>query len=82
MTCVRKTMEKNRITVRLSNRDLHSIDLFIRAGEFSSRSEVIRHAVNHFIKDYADQVIAKAEKLRKVQELELAVEAIEPYMQK
>jgi Arc/MetJ-type ribon-helix-helix transcriptional regulator len=75
-------MEKNRITVRLSNRDLHSIDLFIRAGEFSSRSEVIRHAVNHFIKDYADQVIQKAEKLKKVQELELAVEAIEPYMQK
>ena len=75
-------MEKNRITVRLSLQDLHSIDLFIRAGEFSSRSEVIRHAVNRFIKDYAEQVIEKAEKLRKVQELELAVEAIEPYMKK
>lgn len=75
-------MEKNRITVRLSLQDLHSIDLFIRAGEFSSRSEVIRHAVNQFIKDYADQVIEKAEKLKKVQELELAVEAIEPYMKK
>jgi Arc/MetJ-type ribon-helix-helix transcriptional regulator len=75
-------MEKNRITVRLPLRDLHSIDLFIRAGEFSSRSEVIRHAVNQFIKDYADQVIEKAEKLKKVQELELAVEAIEPYMKR
>ena len=75
-------MEKNRITVRLSLQDLHSIDLFIRAGEFSSRSEVIRHAVNRFIKDYAEQVIEKAEKLKKVQELELAVEAIEPYMKK
>ena len=44
-------MEKHRITIRLPQHDLHSIDLFIRAGEFSSRSEVIRHAVNDFIKN-------------------------------
>jgi Arc/MetJ-type ribon-helix-helix transcriptional regulator len=75
-------METQRITVRLPQRDLHSIDLFIRAGEFSSRSEVIRHAVNDFIKEYAQEVIEKAEKIRRVQELELAVESIEPYMKK
>jgi Arc/MetJ-type ribon-helix-helix transcriptional regulator len=75
-------METQRITVRLPQRDLHSIDLFIRAGEFSSRSEVIRHAVNDFIKEYAQEVLDKAEKIRRVQELEIAVESIEPYMKK
>jgi Arc/MetJ-type ribon-helix-helix transcriptional regulator len=75
-------METQRITVRLPQTDLHSIDLFIRAGEFSSRSEVIRHAVNDFIKEYAQQVIDKANKMKKVQELEMAVESIEPYMKK
>lgn len=79
---VRSNMETQRITVRLPQTDLHSIDLFIRAGEFSSRSEVIRHAVNDFIKDYAQQVIDKANKMKKVQELEMAVESIEPYMKK
>ena len=75
-------METQRITVRLPQRDLYSIDLFIRAGEFSSRSEVIRHAVNAFIKEYAQEVIDKAEKIKRVQELEIAVESIEPYMKK
>jgi Arc/MetJ-type ribon-helix-helix transcriptional regulator len=79
---VRRKMEKNRITIRLPQHDLHSIDLFIRAGEFSSRSEVIRHAVNEFIQNYANKVIEKAEKIRKVQQLENAIESIEPYMKK
>ena len=75
-------MESQRITVRLPQRDLYSMDLFIRAGEFSSRSEVIRHAVNDFIKEYAQKVIDKADKIKQVQELEIAVESIEPYMKK
>jgi Arc/MetJ-type ribon-helix-helix transcriptional regulator len=79
---VRKTMENQRITIRLPAPDLRSIDLFIRAGEFSSRSEVIRRAVNTFIKTYADEVINKAEKIKKVQELELAVKAMEPLLKK
>ena len=75
-------MEKQRITVRLSKKDLYSIDLFIKAGEFDSRSEVIRHAVHDFIKDYAAEFIEKAEKIKQVQKLEMAVESIEPYMKK
>jgi Arc/MetJ-type ribon-helix-helix transcriptional regulator len=58
------------------------MDLFIKAGEFASRSEVIRHAVRDFIKDYAAEVIEKADKIKQVQELEMAVESIEPYMKK
>lgn len=75
-------METQRITIRLPQHDIRSIDLFVRAGEFSTRSEVIRHAVNDFIKNYANNIIEKAEKIKKVQELELAVESIEPYMKK
>ena len=75
-------METHRITIRLPQHDIYSIDLFIRAGEFSTRSEVIRHAVNEFIKNYASRIIEKADRIKKVQELELAVESIEPYMKK
>ncbi|RLF26459.1 MAG: hypothetical protein DRN05_07020 [Thermoplasmata archaeon] len=82
LTHVRRNMEKDRITIRLPKLYLHQIDLFIRAGEFSSRSEVIRHAVNEFINNYASRIIEKAEKIKKVQELEAAVETIEPYMKK
>ena len=75
-------MDTKRITIRLPQHDIHSIDLFVRAGEFATRSEVIRHAVNDFIKKYANNIIEKAEKIKKVQELELAIESIEPYMKK
>jgi Arc/MetJ-type ribon-helix-helix transcriptional regulator len=75
-------MDTQRITIRLPQRNIHSIDLFVRSGEFATRSEVIRHAVNDFIKNYAQNIIEKADKIKKVQELELAVESIEPYMKK
>ena len=75
-------METDRITIRLPQLHLRQIDLFIRAGEFSTRSEVVRHAVNEYINNYAGRIIEKADKIKKVQELEAAVEAIEPYMKK
>ena len=75
-------MENHRITIRIPQYDLHSIDLFIRAGVFSSRSEVIRRAVNELVSAYADQVIEKLDTARKIQELELSVETVEPYVQK
>jgi Arc/MetJ-type ribon-helix-helix transcriptional regulator len=75
-------METQRITIRLPQRDIYSIDLFVRAGEFATRSEVIRRAVHEYVKNYADSVIETADKMKKVQELELALESIEPYMKK
>ncbi|HEC72688.1 MAG TPA: ribbon-helix-helix protein, CopG family [Thermoplasmatales archaeon] len=75
-------METQRITIRLPQHHIHSIDLFVRAGEFSTRSEVIRRAVNEFITNYANSLIEKAEKIKKVQQLEMAVESIEPYIKK
>jgi len=75
-------METQRLTIRLPRQNIHSIDLFVKSGEFATRSEVIRHAVNDFIKNYANSIIEKAEKIKKVQELEQALDSIEPYMKK
>ena len=75
-------MDTQRITIRLPQQYISSIDLFVTAGEFATRSEVIRHAVNEFIKNYANSIIDKAEKIKKVQELKETFESIEPYMKK
>jgi Arc/MetJ-type ribon-helix-helix transcriptional regulator len=75
-------METQRITIRLPQQYITSLDLFVTAGEFQTRSEVIRHAVNEFIKNYANSIIDKAEKLKKVQKLKETFESIEPYMKK
>ena len=75
-------MDTERITIRLPTIYLRQMDLFIRAGEFSTRSEVVRHAVKDFIGKNANEIIEKAENLKKVQELEAAVQAIELYMKK
>jgi len=75
-------METDRITIRLPRIYLRQVDLFIRVGEFSTRSEVIRHAVKEFISNQSDRIVERADKLKKVQRLEAAVEAIEPYMKK
>jgi len=75
-------METQRITIRLPQQYISSLDLFVTAGEFQTRSEVIRHAVNEFIKNYANSIIDKAEKLKKVQDLKQTFESIEPYMKK
>jgi Arc/MetJ-type ribon-helix-helix transcriptional regulator len=75
-------MENDRITIRLPQIDLHQIDIFIRLGEFSTRSEVVRHAVKEYIDNHTTRILAKADKIKKIQELEAAAAAIEPYMKK
>jgi Arc/MetJ-type ribon-helix-helix transcriptional regulator len=79
-------MENDRITIRLPQIDLRQIDLLIRLGEFSTRSEVIRHAVKEYIENHTTRILAKADKIKKIQEqiqeLEAAAAAIEPYMKK
>ena len=75
-------MDTQRLTIRLPQQYVTSIDLFVKAGEFATRSEVIRHAVNDFIKNYAENIIEKAEKIKKVQEIEVAFDSIKPYMKK
>jgi Arc/MetJ-type ribon-helix-helix transcriptional regulator len=75
-------MENGRITIRLPQIDLRQIDVFIRLGEFSTRSEVVRHAVKEYIENHTTRILAKVDKFKKIQELEAAAAAIEPYMKK
>jgi Arc/MetJ-type ribon-helix-helix transcriptional regulator len=75
-------METQRMTIRLPKRHINSIDMLIRAGEYATRSEVIRHAINDFIKRKADSIIEEADRIKKVQELNLELESIEPYTKK
>jgi Arc/MetJ-type ribon-helix-helix transcriptional regulator len=79
---VRRTMENDRITIRLPQIDLRQIDVFIRLGEFSTRSEVVRHAVKEYIDNHATRILAKADKFKQIQEMEAAVAKMEPYMKK
>ena len=51
--------------------------------KFQAKTFLLAHdAVNEYITNYAGRIIEKAEKIKKVQELEAAVEALEPYMKK
>jgi Arc/MetJ-type ribon-helix-helix transcriptional regulator len=75
-------METDRITIRLPQIDVHQIDLLIRIGEFATRSEVVRHAVKEYIANHTTRILAQADKIKKIQELEAAVQAIEPYTKK
>ena len=75
-------MDNERITVRLPSRDLYSLDLFIKLGEFSSRSEVIRHAVHDFVKQRISEIVESAEKLKQFQQLNQEIDNLEQYMKK
>ncbi|HDI02856.1 MAG TPA: ribbon-helix-helix protein, CopG family, partial [Candidatus Aenigmarchaeota archaeon] len=41
-----------RITVRIPEDILEEIDNFLKTGKYSSRSEVIRHAIWEYVKNY------------------------------
>ncbi len=75
-------MHTERITIRLPSRDLQSLDTLIKMGEFSSRSEIIRHAVRDFLKRRIPEFLEIAEKLKQFQQFNQEMESIEEYMKK
>jgi len=75
-------MHTERITIRLPSRDLQSLDTLIKMGEFSSRSEIIRHAVRDFLKRRIPEFLEIAEKLKQFQQFNQEIESIEEYMKK
>jgi len=79
---VRRTMENDRITIRLPQIDRRQIDVLIRLGAFTTRSEVVRHAVKEYLENHTTRILAKAEQFKKIQELEAAADLIAPYMKK
>lgn len=75
-------METQRLTIRLPQHLVNAIDIFVKTGEFATRSEVIRRALNEYISNYSSAMLEKAEKIKKVQELKFTLESIEPYTKK
>ncbi len=75
-------MEDTRLTLRLSMQDIQIMDMFLRSGEFSNRSEFIRRAIREYQQNHMEEIIKKAEAVKKLQnivdDIELGKEYLEP----
>jgi len=75
-------MADTRLTLRLSMQDIQVMDMFLRSGEFSSRSEFIRRAIREYQQSHMEEIIKKAEAVKKLQnivdDIELGKEYLEP----
>ena len=75
-------MADTRLTLRLSMQDIQIMDMFLRSGEFSSRSEFIRRAIREYQQNHMEEIIKKAEAVKKLQNIvdniELGKEYLEP----
>ena len=75
-------MADTRLTLRLSTQDIQIMDMFLRSGEFSSRSEFIRRAIREYQQNHMEEIIKKAEAVKKLQnivdDIELGKEYLEP----
>lgn len=49
-------VETERVTLRLPVNDLALIDVFVEAGQFMNRSDVIRAAIKDFVRSRAKEV--------------------------
>ena len=75
-------MVDTRLTLRLSMQDIQIMDMFLRSGEFSNRSEFIRRAIREYQQNHMQEIIKKAEAVKKLQnivdDIELKKEYLEP----
>jgi len=75
-------MVDTRLTLRLSTQDIQIMDMFLRSGEFSNRSEFIRRAIREYQQNHMEEIIKKAEAVKKLQnivdDIELGKEYLEP----
>ncbi len=72
-------MKTQRITVRLPAHIISSIDIFVKLGEYSCRSDAIRQGLSKLIEENADRVIQKAQKFEKLSKLEKLAESLKEY---
>ena len=75
-------MPNTRLTIRLPSQDIHIIDMFVRGGEFSTRSEFIRRAIKEYSRNNLDEFIKKTEAMKKLQDFVSTYEAAEEYLKK
>ena len=75
-------MQDIRMTIRLSQQDTHIIDMFVRSGEYSTRSEFIRRAIKEYSRNHMEEIISKAKAMRKLQNIVNNLEQIQDYSKK
>ena len=71
-----------RLTIRLPFQDISLIDMFLKSGEFSTRSEFLRRAVREYSQNHVEEIIKKAEMMKKLHEIVTIYEASEEYLKK
>ena len=75
-------MVDTRLTIRLPLQDLNIIDMFLKSGECSTRSEFLRRAVREYSQNHVEEIVKKAEAMKKLQEIVTMYEASEEYLKK
>jgi Arc/MetJ-type ribon-helix-helix transcriptional regulator len=75
-------MVEARLTIRLPMQDLNIIGMFLKSGECSTRSEFIRHTAREYSQNHVEEIIKKAEAMKKLQEIVSLYEASEEYLKK
>ena len=75
-------MNDIRMTIRLSQKDAHVIDMFVRTGEFSTRSEFIRRAIKEYSHNHMSEVIKRTKAMKKLQDMVNIIEQTEEYTKK
>lgn len=58
-----------RMTIRLPIQDNQLIEMFVKTGEFSTKSDFIRQAIREYSNSHLEEVIKKAESRLKLQSL-------------
>lgn len=70
------------MTVRLSRQDTHIIDMFVKSGEYATRSEFIRRAVKEYSRNHMEEIIKKTRAMKKLQNMVNDLEQIQDYTKK
>lgn len=75
-------MQEIRLTIRISLKDNNIIDMFLRSGEFATKSEFVRRAIREYSMNHMEELIKNAKAMQKLQEIVNSIEQIEEYTKK
>lgn len=75
-------MQDIRMTIRLSQQDAYIIDMFVKSGEFATRSEFLRRAVKDYSRNHMDEIVRKTKAMKKLQDMVNSLEQIQDYSKK
>ena len=75
-------MQDIRMTIRLSRQDAHIIDMFIKSGEYATRTEFIRRAVKEYSRNHIEEIARKTKAMKRLQDMVNSLEQIQDYSRK